>query len=436
MKAKKPVKTEIKGTVKKLKKRPEREKTGVPSSGKKEKPPETKKSVIDTKIKKLVEKVEKKIKKEEEIEEEEIEEIKKEEIEEETKKSVIHGEKKIIDLGASDLHLSEGHQPVIRSLGGLQKIDMPAFQGEIANDLIKNLLSGKQQKELKEKLSIDFMYTMMAKDGPPNRFRSNAYYHRTGMNIVMRLIPNKIPTFRELGMPDIVAALGRFSQGLILVTGSSGSGKTTTLAALIDLINTERNDNIITIEDPIEFIHKPMRCIIRQRQIGIHTKNYNRALKSSIREDSDVIMVSELKDLETIQLAMTAAETGCLVLSSMSTTNASRTIDRIIDTFPADQRLQAGAMLSESLRGVVSQKLVPSLDGTKRLAAVEILVGCTPLVSLIREQKTSQVHSLITTSGSIGMQTMDASLLNLYKKNLISLDIAREAGFDKTMFKH
>ncbi|MEQ8225892.1 MAG: PilT/PilU family type 4a pilus ATPase, partial [Candidatus Eremiobacterota bacterium] len=276
---------------------------------------------------------------------------------------------------------------------------------------------------------------MPSKERHPHRFRSNVYYHRTGLNVVMRIIPNKIPTIKELGMPDIVSAFGRFHQGLVLVTGSTGSGKTTTLAALIDLINTERNDHIVTIEDPIEFIHKPKRCIVRQRQVGVHTKNYNRALKSSIREDPDVILVSELRDLETIQLAMTAAETGCLVLSTMSTTSAARTIDRIIDFFPADQRLQAGAMLSDSLRAIISQQLIPSTDRTTRFAAVEILIGCTPLSSLIKEQKTFQISSLIETSRGLGMQSMDSSLLTLLENKMITYEVAHEAALDKTVLE-
>ncbi len=341
----------------------------------------------------------------------------------------------LIELGASDLHISTGQQPIIRCRGELRNLSVSPLKREYTEGLLKTILSEEEKETLLRQQSIDFMYIMQSKEGPPHRFRSNVYYHRTGLNAVMRIIPNKIPTIKELGMPDILSAFGRFHQGLVLVTGSTGSGKTTTLSALIDLINTERNDHIVTIEDPIEFIHKPKRCIVRQRQVGVHTKNYNRALKSSIREDPDVILVSELRDLETIQLAMTAAETGCLVLSTMSTTSAARTIDRIIDFFPADQRLQAGAMLSDSLRAIISQQLIPSKDRTMRFAAVEILIGCTPLSSLIKEQKTFQISSLIETSRGLGMQSMDSSLMTLLEDNMITYDIAHEAALDKTIFE-
>ncbi|MEQ8188991.1 MAG: PilT/PilU family type 4a pilus ATPase [Candidatus Eremiobacterota bacterium] len=342
---------------------------------------------------------------------------------------------KVIELGASDLHLSTGQKPIVRCRGELQNLSMPPLKKEHTEGLLKTILSREEKDRLFKQQSIDFMYIMPSKGGPPHRFRSNVYYHRAGLNAVMRIIPNKIPTIKELGMPDILSAFGRFNQGLVLVTGSTGSGKTTTLAALIDLINTERNDHIVTIEDPIEFIHKPERCIVRQRQVGVHTKNYNRALKASIREDPDVILVSELRDLETIQLAMTAAETGCLVLSTMSTTSAARTIDRIIDFFPADQRLQAGAMLSDSLRAIVSQQLIPSTDRKMRFAAVEILIGCTPLSSLIKEQKTFQISSLIETSRGLGMQSMDSSLMTLLEDRMITYDVAHEAAMDKTIFE-
>ncbi len=341
----------------------------------------------------------------------------------------------LIELGASDLHISTGQQPIIRCRGELRSLSIAPLKKEHTEGLLNTILSRGEKEALLKHQSIDFMYIMPSKERHPHRFRSNVYYHRTGLNVVMRIIPNKIPTIKELGMPDIVSAFGRFHQGLVLVTGSTGSGKTTTLAALIDLINTERNDHIVTIEDPIEFIHKPKRCIVRQRQVGVHTKNYNRALKSSIREDPDVILVSELRDLETIQLAMTAAETGCLVLSTMSTTSAARTIDRIIDFFPADQRLQAGAMLSDSLRAIISQQLIPSTDRTTRFAAVEILIGCTPLSSLIKEQKTFQISSLIETSRGLGMQSMDTSILTLLENKMITYEVAHEAALDKTILE-
>lgn len=341
---------------------------------------------------------------------------------------------KVIEEGASDLHLFTGYKPMIRYLGELKEVEMPVFTEKLAEKLLNEILTKEQREELENKMNVDFMYIKKSSKGPPLRFRTNAYYHRSGLNVVMRIIPNKIPTFRELGLPDIVAAFGRFSRGLVLITGSSGCGKTTTIASMIDLINRERNAHIITIEDPVEFIHSSRRCIVRQRQVGIHTKSYNRALKASMREDPDVIFVSEIRDLETIILAMTAAETGCLVLSTMNTTSATRTIDRIIDSFPPDQRLQAAAMLSESLKAVVSQQLVPSIDQKRRYAIVEILIGCTPLMSLIREEKTFQIQSLIMTSRGIGMQSMDTSLLELYEKRLISLETAKEAAIDKTIF--
>ncbi len=315
-------------------------------------------------------------------------------------------------------------------------MDMPVLNEVLSDVLIAQMLSDEEKKEIEEHMHVDFMYNFTDHDRKTRRFRGNAYYHRTGLNIIMKLMPDKIPSIKNLGLPEIVSAFGRFEQGLVLVTGGSGSGKTTTLHALLDLINSERYAHIITIEDPIEFIHIPKKSIIRQRQIDLHTKSYLKALKASISEDPDVILISELRDPETIELAMVAAETGCLVLSPMNTLSCASTIERIIDSFPPEQNLQTGAMLSESLKAIVTQQLLPSRARSIRYPAVEILTGCTPLKSLIREQKIFQINSLIETNRSIGMQSMDSSILSLLKDKLITDEVAMEAATDKNNVKN
>ncbi|MEQ8220930.1 MAG: PilT/PilU family type 4a pilus ATPase, partial [Candidatus Eremiobacterota bacterium] len=344
--------------------------------------------------------------------------------------------KKVIAVGATELHLTTGEKPNIRFWGELQPMDMPVLKEVLSDVLIAQMLSDEEKKEIEEHMHVDFMYNFADHDRKTRRFRGNAYYHRTGLNIIMKLMPDKIPSIKDLGLPEIVSAFGRFEQGLVLVTGGSGSGKTTTLHALLDLVNSERHAHIITIEDPIEFIHIPKKSIIRQRQIDLHTKSYLKALKASISEDPDVILISELRDPETIELAMVAAETGCLVLSSMNTLSCASTIERIIDSFPPEQSLQTGAMLSESLKAIVTQQLLTSRARSIRYPAVEILTGCTPLKSLIREQKIFQINSLIETNRSIGMQSMDSSILSLLKDKLITDEVAMEAATDKNNVKN
>lgn len=344
--------------------------------------------------------------------------------------------KKVIALGANELHLSTGQKPNIRFWRELQPVDMPVLKEGMSDVLIAQILSEEEKKEIEQNMHVDFMYNFTDDDRHFHRFRANAYYHRAGLNIVMKIMPDKIPSIKDLGLPEIVSAFGRFEQGLVLITGGSGCGKTTTLHALLDLINSERHAHIITIEDPIEFIHKPKNSIIRQRQIDLHTKNYLRALKASISEDPDVILINELRDPETIELAMVAAETGCLVLSSMNTLSCASTIERIIDSFPQEQSIQTGAMLSESLKAVVTQQLLTSRARSIRYPAVEILTGCIPLKSLIREQKIFQINSLIETNRSIGMQSMDSSVLSLLKNNLITQEVAMEAAVDKNTVKN
>ncbi len=370
------------------------------------------------------------------------EDIKGKEIEEKKAKKPVKLEfideclKKVIAVGATELHLTTGEKPNIRFWGELQPVDMPVLKEVLSDVLIAQMLSDEEKKEIEEHMHVDFMYNFTDHDRKTRRFRGNAYYHRTGLNIIMKLMPDKIPSIKNLGLPEIVSAFGRFEQGLVLVTGGSGSGKTTTLHALLDLINSERYAHIITIEDPIEFIHIPKKSIIRQRQIDLHTKSYLKALKASISEDPDVILISELRDPETIELAMVAAETGCLVLSSMNTLSCASTIERIIDSFPPEQNLQTGAMLSESLKAIVTQQLLPSRARSIRYPAVEILTGCTPLKSLIREQKIFQINSLIETNRSIGMQSMDSSILSLLKDKLITDEVAMEAATDKNNVKN
>lgn len=344
-------------------------------------------------------------------------------------------------LGASDVHITVGRPPVYRIHGVLFPLDDPDLKGKL--DLIKpeeikilspedtDLLAREMMREdqyarYAEKGEIDFSYSMPG----VTRVRANAFKQRNSTTLVMRLLRTTIPSFEELGLPGVLAYLSRRPHGLILVTGPTGSGKSTTLAAMIDLINKEKRLHIITLEDPIEYLHRHNLCIVNQREIGEDTRSFATALRAALREDPDVILVGEMRDLETISIAITAAETGHLVLATLHTSSAAETIDRVIDVFPPAQQQQVKIQLANTIEGIVSQQLIPRSDIPGRVVALEILVATPAIRNLIREGKTYQIPSQLQTGARYGMQTLDMSLRMLYRKGMISkeevLNRARE----------
>lgn len=329
--------------------------------------------------------------------------------------------------GGSDLHLNVGIPPTIRIHGEITKTNYPALTREQAKELVYSILSDKQRALFEENRDIDFAIEV---EGIA-RFRVNVYLERRGMAAVFRTINVQIPTIEELGLPASVLDLSRREKGIILVTGPTGSGKSTTLAAMLDLINTEDKGHIITLEDPIEFVHDHKNCIISQREIGPHSLSYATAFRAALREDPDVILVGEMRDLETIQLAIRAAETGHLVLSTLHTISASKTIDRIIDVFPPEQQEQIRTQISESIEGIISQILLPRIDAEARVAAVEVMTATPAIRNLIREAKLEQILSTIQVSAKDGMQTMDQALVHLVQHNLIGKELALQKATDR-----
>ena len=334
-----------------------------------------------------------------------------------------------VENNASDLHLSTGTPPSIRVDGDVRKLNIPAFDAADVNALVYDIMNDKQRKDYEEKLEVDFSFEV------PNlaRFRVNAFNQNRGPAAVFRTIPSKILSLEELGCPDIFREIADTPRGLVLVTGPTGSGKSTTLAAMVDYINSNKHDHILTIEDPIEFVHENKMCLINQREVHRDTLSFEAALRSALREDPDVILVGEMRDLETIRLAMTAAETGHLVFGTLHTTSAPKTIDRIIDVFPGEEKSMVRSMLSESLRAVISQTLLKKVGGG-RVAAHEIMIGVPAIRNLIREDKIAQMYSAIQTGMSHGMQTMDQCLQTLVNRGLISRESAREKAADKNQF--
>ena len=331
---------------------------------------------------------------------------------------------------ASDLHLSTGSPPLIRVDGDVRKLNIPAFDAKDVNALVYDIMNDRQRKEYEENLEVDFSFEV------PNlaRFRVNAFNQNRGPAAVFRTIPSKILSLDDLGCPEIFREISDTPRGLVLVTGPTGSGKSTTLAAMVDYINDSKNDHILTIEDPIEFVHENKQCLINQREVHRDTLSFEAALRSALREDPDVILVGEMRDLETIRLAMTAAETGHLVFGTLHTTSAPKTIDRIIDVFPAAEKSMVRSMLSESLRAVISQTLIKKVGGG-RVASHEIMIGTPAIRNLIREDKIAQMYSAIQTGMSNGMQTMDQCLQNLVNRGVITKGAAMEKAVDKTQFK-
>jgi twitching motility protein PilT len=330
----------------------------------------------------------------------------------------------LVEMGGSDLHLTAGLPPYFRISGHLQPIGDQALTAEECQRLIFSMLNNTQRKNLEQNWELDCSYGVRGLA----RFRVNVYKDRGTYAACLRALSSKIPNFDKLGLPDVVREMAEKPRGLILVTGPTGSGKTTTLAAMIDLINRTRAEHILTIEDPIEFVYEPIKSLIHQRQLGEDTKSFGNALKAALREDPDIVLVGEMRDLETISLAISAAETGHLVFGTLHTSSASQTVDRMIDVFPADKQTQVRVQLSNSLVAVFSQTLVPKKNPKPneygRIMAQEIMIITPAISNLIREGKTAQIYSAIQTGGKLGMQTLETVLANQYKQNLISFEAA------------
>ena len=333
-------------------------------------------------------------------------------------------------LGVSDVHLHSGAPLLVRAHGRLRAPGTEPLAASQVSRAVAEVLSGEQLAELEKRGQIDFAYSMPG----VGRFRANAYRQQRGLDAVFRVIPAQPPTLQQLGLPTSLARFANFHQGIVLLTGPAGCGKSSTLAALVNIINQERPDHIVTIEDPIEYIHTSQRCIVNQRQVGRHTGSFARALRAALREDPDIIAIGELRDLETISLALTAAETGHLVLASLHTSSAIRTVNRILGVFPPEQQDQIRTMVSESLRAIVSQKLVARADGEGRVPALEILVANKAIANLIRENKTFQIRSVLQTGGALGMCMLDASLAELVKKGVVTREEALHHADDPQKF--
>ena len=318
---------------------------------------------------------------------------------------------------ASDLHLAAGSRPLLRIQGSLAKVDYPPLTDAVLRPMIYEILTENQIERFEKTNDLDLAYSAPG----IARFRINVFQKSTGIAAAFRIIPYKLRTLDELATPAVFKTMCEYKNGLVLVTGPTGSGKSTTLAALIHYINETSHDHILTLEDPLEFIHEPIKCLVSQREIGHHTDSFATALRAALREDPDVILVGEMRDLETIQLAITAAETGHLVFGTLHTNNACKTVDRIIDVFPSSQQAQIRTMLAESLRGVISQQLAKRADDQGRVAVYEVLVATQAVRSLIREAKTFQLPSVLGTSRKEGMQTFDQALVELVGKGAITL---------------
>jgi len=333
----------------------------------------------------------------------------------------------VLDRGASDLHITAGAPPTIRLHGDLIRLaDYPILSPRTLQGMIYAILPQKMRERLEGELELDMSYALPGKA----RFRVNVYYQRDSIGAAFRLIPYEIKTVESLGLPSVVADLARYPRGFVVVTGPTGSGKSTSLAGMVDIVNRERSAHIMTVEDPIEFLHKHQQCIVNQREVGADTHSFSQALKHVLRQDPDVILVGEMRDLETISTAITAAETGHLVFATLHTQDAPQTIDRIIDVFPPHQQQQVRVQLATTLQGVVTQQLLQTADGRSRAVACEVLI-CTPAVrNLIREGKVHQIYSIMQAGGRFGMQTMDQALANLVKEGKISQQLAYERSHD------
>ena len=333
----------------------------------------------------------------------------------------------LLDMEGSDLHLTSGAPPVVRVHGDLERIDgYPALTPRGLQAMIYAILPQKMRERFEQELELDMSYSLPGRA----RFRVNVYMQRDSVGAAFRVIPFEIKEIGELGLPAVVAELARFQRGFVVVTGPTGSGKSTTLASMVDVVNTERQGHIMTVEDPIEFLHKHKTCIVNQREVGADTHGFSSALKHVLRQDPDVILVGEMRDLETISTAITAAETGHLVFATLHTQDAPQTIDRIIDVFPPHQQQQVRVQLASTLQGVVTQQLIPTADGQGRAVACEVLVATPAIRNLIREGKVHQIYSSMQAGGRFGMQTMDLSLSQHVKAGTISQEMAFERCHD------
>ena len=331
--------------------------------------------------------------------------------------------------GASDLHLSAGLPPMIRVDGDVRRINLPPLEHKQVHTLIYDIMNDKQRKDFEEFLETDFSFEVPG----IARFRVNAFNQNRGAGAVFRTIPSKVLTMEDLGQGQVFRDISENPRGLVLVTGPTGSGKSTTLAAMVDYINDTRYEHILTIEDPIEFVHESKKCLVNQREVHRDTLGFAEALRSALREDPDIILVGEMRDLETIRLALTAAETGHLVFGTLHTTSAAKTIDRVIDVFPAAEKSMVRSMLSESLQAVISQSLLKKSSGG-RVAAHEIMIGTPAIRNLIREDKVAQMYSAIQTGANLGMQTLDKHLQELVKSGIVSREAAKEKAKSPDQF--
>ncbi len=334
-----------------------------------------------------------------------------------------------VKQNASDLHLSADLPPMIRIDGDIRRINLPPMDHKQIQGWIYDIMNDKQRKDFEEFWETDFSFEVPG----IARFRVNAFNHNRGAGAVFRTIPSKVLSMEDLGMGQVFRDISATPRGLILVTGPTGSGKSTTLAAMIDYVNENRYDHILTIEDPIEFVHESKKCLVNQREVHRDTFGFSEALRSALREDPDIILVGEMRDLETIRLALTAAETGHLVMGTLHTTSAAKTIDRIVDVFPADEKPMVRSMLASSLEAVISQTLLKKIGGG-RVAAHEIMRGTSAIRNLIREDKVAQMYSAIQTGGNIGMQTLDQCLGNLVDKRLVARDEAQKKAANPNSF--
>jgi twitching motility protein PilT len=326
----------------------------------------------------------------------------------------------VMERNASDLHLTAGSPPMMRLHGRLHELDYPRLTPQMTREVIYSILTNDQRQRLETDWQVDLAYSIPGKA----RFRVNAYFQRAALSAALRLIPQDMPKLGSLGVPPVLEDLTKKPRGFVLVTGPTGSGKSTTLAAMLDLINESRQEHILTIEDPIEFLHKHNKCIVNQRELGADAKSFALGLKAGLRQDPDVILVGEMRDLETISTALTAAETGHLVFATLHTQDTAQTVDRIVDVFPPDQQQQVRVQLSVALQGIVTQQLLPRADGQGRVVACEVLTPTPAVRNLIREGKTHQIYSALQTGGSFGMQTMDASLAQLVRQHKITRELA------------
>jgi twitching motility protein PilT len=332
---------------------------------------------------------------------------------------------------ASDLHFISGDPPRVRIHGTLAKLNEQTLTIETVREALYEIMSGTMQRDFEKHDAVDFAYEIP----DVSRFRVNIMRHLNGLGAVFRAIPSKALTLEELKMPEVVHNLCKQTQGMILVTGKTGSGKSTTLAAMVDAINKRLKGHILTIEDPIEFVHKRQGCLISQREVGVHSRSFAAALHSALREDPDVILVGEMRDLETISIAVTAAEMGILVMGTLHTNGAAQTVDRIINSFPADKQGHIRTMLSTSLRGVISQQLLPTKHKPGRIPALEILINTSAVANLIRQGRLDQLETAMQSGGAVGMQTMDSALMDLVERRFVSGKEAYQQAHNKTKFQ-